>query len=202
MAGQGLNRREALRMIALGAAVSQFAGFEHWVYAHQEHQAQQKRSSTPYRPRFFNKKEYLTVVALSDLLIPADDTPGAREAGCAEFTDFIVSHDTDTQPRFRQGLAWLEAHTQKLHKKSFTDLDQARQIEILKDLAYKDRFKAEEKDGQEFFKLMRNYTVMGYYTSRPGMVALGVPTLGTYSASPACPHHGDPEHKHIKKAKA
>jgi hypothetical protein len=202
MAGQGFNRREAFRMFGIAAAVSQFAGLEQWVYAHEAHHAQQKRSSVPYKPRFFNKHEYLTVTILSDLLIPTDETPGAREAGCAEFTDFIVSHDKEQQPRFRKGLAWLDAHSERRHKKKFAALDKESQTAILETLAYKSKFKPEEKDGQDFFALMRNYTVMGYYTSKPGMEALGVPTLQTYSASPECPHHGDPEHKKMKKVKA
>lgn len=202
MAGQGFNRREAFKMIALGAAVSQFAGFEHWVYAHQEHHAQQKRSSLPYKPRFFTKKEFLTLIVLSELILPADDTPGAREAGCAEFTDFIISHDTDKQPLFRKGLAWMDKTAVKYFEKTFAELEAGQQNEILENIAYKNKFKAGEKEGQEFFALFRNYTVMGYYTSRPGMEALGVPNLKTYTASPECPHHGDPEHKHLPKVKA
>ena len=122
-------------MFGIAAAVSQFAGLEQWVYAHEAHHAQQKRSSVPYKPRFFDKHEYLTVTILSDLLIPTDETPGAREAGCAEFTDFIVSHDKEQQPRFRKGLAWLDAHSEKLHKKKFAGLDKERQTAILETLA-------------------------------------------------------------------
>jgi hypothetical protein len=51
--------------------------------------------------------------------------------------------------------------------------------------------------GSPFFHLIRRYTVMGYYTSRMGLEALDYPGLKLYSASPACLHPGDPEHKHL-----
>ena len=194
-----MNRREALKAFALAAAASQFAGFEKWAYAH-EHKGT-KRSTGPYKPKFFNKHEFLTITILSDLIIPTDETAGAKEAGCAEFTDFIISHDPDKQLHFREGLAWLDKHVRTLHKKSFAELSQSQQTRILESLAYPAQFREQEKTGQDFFKLIRTYTVMGYYTSRPGMEALGVPTLQHYSASPECPHVDDPEHKHLKKAK-
>lgn len=200
MAGQGMNRREALKAFALAAAASQFAGFEKWAYAH-EHTAV-KRSTSPYKPKFFNQSEFLTITVLSDLIIPTDETAGAKEAGCAEFTDFIISHDPDNQPHFRKGLEWLDRHARTLHKKSFTELSHGQQTAILETLSYPAQFREQDKAGQDFFKLIRTYTVMGYYTSRAGMEALGVPTLQHYSASPECPHHDDPEHKHLQKAKA
>lgn len=199
MAGQGFNRREAIRITAMAAAISQFAGFEHWVFAHQEHKAQNKKSTEPYAPRFFTPQEFLLLTVLSELIIPTDETAGAREAGCAEFTDFIISHDVDKQPLFRSGLKWLDQHSIKNFNKPFVEIEKQRQEQILEQLAYKKKFKAGEKEGQEFFKLIRNYTVMGYYTSKPGMEALGVPTLHTYATGPECPHKDDPEHKHLNK---
>jgi gluconate 2-dehydrogenase gamma chain len=44
---------------------------------------------------------------------------------------------------------------------------------------------------------MREYTVMGYYTSRIGLEQLDYPGLKFYSASPECPHKDDPEHLHL-----
>jgi hypothetical protein len=54
-----------------------------------------------------------------------------------------------------------------------------------------------EIEGPAFFKLLRTYTVMGYYTSRAGLEALDDPGLRIYSASPECPHKDDPEHLHL-----
>ncbi len=56
--------------------------------------------------------------------------------------------------------------------------------------------------GTAFFKLIRRYTVMGYYTSRIGLEELDFPGLKFYSQSPECPHKNDPEHRHLPAARA
>ena len=68
---------------------------------------------------------------------------------------------------------------------------------VLRRLAYKSEQKAEEQEEQKFFRLIRRYTVMGYYTSRVGLEALDYPGLKFYSKSPGCPHKGDPEHRSL-----
>ena len=40
-----------------------------------------------YVPHFFTRDEYALVGILAALIIPADDSPGAAEAGVSEFID-------------------------------------------------------------------------------------------------------------------
>jgi Gluconate 2-dehydrogenase subunit 3 len=65
------------------------------------------------RPQFFTAAEYAMVERLAEIIIPSDRTPGAKEAGVAEFIDFIVASDPDEQYGFRSGLTWLNAHTEQ-----------------------------------------------------------------------------------------
>ena len=51
--------------------------------------------------------------ALPEIIIPSDATPGAKEAGVAEFIDFMVASDPEVQYPFRMGLAWLNAHSER-----------------------------------------------------------------------------------------
>ena len=198
MAGQGVERREILRVMALAAAASRFPGFHRWVFAC-EHVGAAAGQGKPgaYTPQFFTPKEYATVERLTDLIVPSDGSPGAREAGVSEFVDFMVFSDPGIQYRFRYGLTWLDAHCEQLHGKCFQDLSADDQTEILKHLAYKDQFRAGEAEGREFFKLAREYTIMGFYTSRLGLEQLDYPGLTFYSESPGCPHGNDPEHLHL-----
>jgi hypothetical protein len=59
-----------------------------------------------YRPRFFTKDEYELVDRLTDLLIPSDGTPGAREAGVKYFLDTVLFRGDDSIRRqWREGMA-------------------------------------------------------------------------------------------------
>ena len=68
---------------------------------------------------------------------------------------------------------------------------------MLEPLAYKDKARPGEEDGRAFFRLMRKFTVMGFYTSEIGFRELDHPALKFYAESPECPHHDDPEHAHV-----
>ncbi len=194
-----MERREVLRVMAMAAAASGFPGFSRWVFAC-DHRGTEPVQIKPaeYTPQSFSPAEYATVERLTEMIIPSDGSPGAREAGVAEFIDFMVWSDPNIQYRFRLGLAWLDAHSLKLHGKLFRELSHAEGTGILETLAYKKNYRAGEEDGREFFKLVREYTVMGFYTTRIGLEELGYPGLESVWASmPGCPHHDDPEHKHL-----
>lgn len=201
MAGQGIDRREMLRALALAAAASKFPGFDRWVFAHDHARAAKEGlASMPgatYQPQFFSADEYATVGRLAELIIPSDGTPGAREAGVSEFIDFMVANDASLQFKFRYGLAWLDAHAMRLHGKSWRELDATAQTEMLKPLAYREHFPPGAEEGRDFFKLMREYTIMGFYTTRIGLDQLGYPGLEFYAESPECPHKDDREHQHL-----
>ena len=198
MAGQGLERREILRALALGAAASQFSGFSRWAFAC-DHLAPEVTQIKPavYAPQFFTSDEYQTIEILTELILPGDGSPGAREAGVSEFVDFMVASNPGIQYRFRYGLTWLDAHADAFRRKPFRSLESGDQKDILQHLAYKDRYRPGEDEGRDFFKLIREYTLMGFYTSRIGMEQLDCPGLKLYSESPGCPHGDDPEHLHL-----
>jgi gluconate 2-dehydrogenase gamma chain len=198
MANQSPDRREILELLAMAAAASRFPGFARWVCASQHSTAApiQPRPQS-YKPQFFTPAEFSAIDHLSELIIPRDDSPGARDAGVAEFIDFMVANDPELQWPFRYGLDWLDARATALHGAAFTSLTPDRQSALLRTLAQGDSVAPAAQDGHSFFLLLRRYTVMGYYTSRIGMEELNYPGLKFYSESPACPHTGDPEHKHL-----
>jgi gluconate 2-dehydrogenase gamma chain len=185
-------------MLALAAAASGHPGFHRWAFAC-GHGGERLQVKPPrYTPRFFSEKEYAVVERLADLVIPSDGTPGASEAGAAEFIDFMVDHDPGVQYRFRYGLVWLDARARKGHGRPFGELPRADQEEILATLAYRDRYRPGEDEGRAFFKLFREHTLMGFYTSRIGLEQLGYPGLVSFRATlPGCPHEGDPEHRRL-----
>src|SRR5262245_45398891 len=131
MAGQNLERRDMLRALSLAAGAAQFTGFEKWAFAFPEShqhgsttikQQVQLESKTRYKPQFFTADEFVTISRLSEMIIPTDNTPGAREAGVSEFIDFIVFSDQSLQFRFRYGIRWIDAHARYLFKRPFLEL--------------------------------------------------------------------------------
>ena len=96
----------------------------------------------------------------------------------------MVAHEPTLQPAFRQGLAWIDTASAP---QTFTALAPVQQTALLERLAYKRNFRPEEKPGQEFFSVMRRYTVMGFYTTRLGLEALDYPGLRFYAESPSVP---------------
>lgn len=201
MAGQGLERREVLRMLSLAAAASGHPGFSRWAFACAHGEQGRPERPSRYTPGFFSSAEYAAVERLTELILPSDGTPGAREAGVAEFVDFMVWSDPSVQYPFRYGLVWLEAHARRAHGKGFVDLAEAEQQALLEPLAYAARHRPGEEEGRAFFKLAREYTVMGFYTSKVGLTALDYPGLRVYGESPGCPHPDDPEHRRLPAAR-
>lgn len=198
MAGQNPERREILRMMAVAAAAAPFTGFSKWSFAcgHIGHGPGQIRPAA-YQPLFFTAAEYALLSRLTELILPSDGSPGAREAGAAEFIDFLVAHDPSSQYEFRTGLTWLEAHAATLTGKPFLELAEPEQIALLKPLAYAKEFQPGRESGREFFRQVREATVMAFYTSETGFRELDNPSLRLYTASPECPHQDDPEHRHL-----
>lgn len=163
-----------------------------------------------YEPVFFTPPQYRTIEVLAELILPA--TPphpnaprhgapaahlqsakarpvkpaeaGATDAGVAEFIDFLVSKDNTLQVPFQSGLAWLD---NAAGDSAFTALPPARQTALLERLAYKKNFQPSDEPGQNFFLLIRKYTVIGFYTSRIGLESLDYPGLRFYAESPSVP---------------
>jgi gluconate 2-dehydrogenase gamma chain len=202
VAGQGLQRREILRVIGVAALASHFPGFTRWAYAgaHAHGDAAPPKPQG-YAPQFFSGPDFAVISRLTELIIPSDETPGAREAGVCEFVDFMVAHDPEQQAPMRTGLAWLQDRSQRDLGRPFLALTGVEQAALLEPLAYKAKYRDGEETGREFFRRIRELTVMGFYSSEIGYRELDNPALQFHAHSPACPHTDDPAHKHLPPAK-
>lgn len=191
-----------LRIMATAAAFSKFPGFAKWAFicSHDTSAVERIRPES-YQPQFFSPSEYAVIERLTEIIIPSDTTPGAKEAGVAEFVDFAVSVDTERQYPMRLGISWLNAHCERLFGKVFLDLSEAQQISVLEPLAYKAKYREGEEDGRKFFAEIKELTAAGFYTTEIGYKEIDNPALKFYAKSPACPHTDDPEHKHLPPPK-
>lgn len=123
---------------------------------------------------FFTPHEMASITVLSDIIIPKDDRSGsASDAGVPEFIEFIVKDMPQHQTPMRGGLRWLDLQCFKRYNNSFKDCTPKQQTEIIDEIAYPAKAKAEMKQGVAFFDRMRNLTATGFFTSKMGIEDLG-----------------------------
>src|SRR6266481_720976 len=93
------NRREVLKVLGISAGFAGALSAEDLSMAeaaHRHHEAQEAKPAGPFRAQFFQGREHATVSRLTDLILPSDGTPGAKDAGVAEFLDFYLAGSTAT----------------------------------------------------------------------------------------------------------
>jgi len=222
LGGQSIERREILRYIGMAAVAASFPGFSRWAFACPNDHSQPVATlpqSHSYTPLFFSPEQFRMVEHLAEMIIPEDETPGARQAGVAEFIDFMLANrvpvstsrdirstadaveaGNEEQTRFVAGLGWMNARGQALFRHEFMQCSSEEQNDLLEELAYKEKYKPTSEAGRAFFQMLREYTVVGYYTTKIGLETLGYPGLQTvWAHMPGCPHTDDREHKNLPK---
>jgi gluconate 2-dehydrogenase gamma chain len=109
--------------------------------------------------------QWTLVDAIAARIIPSDDSPGAREAGCVNFIDKALAHeDSSLRATYEQGLAALENLARSRFDKPFAGLAASEQDTLL--VSLQDGVAAEwsGKDigQQQFFETVRMHTIIGF----------------------------------------
>jgi len=171
-----MQRREALRIFVAGAVLPVFSP---------ELLALFRQAQPPpgYKVRTLTPHLNETVIAMTEQIIPATDTPGAKDARVNEFIDVILTEwaTPEERARFIEGLEDIDKQSQKLFGKNFVDASpdqQAAQLRAIDDVALAGRVArahhgnhVEPPDQQltgDFWEVFKRITVHGYYTSEIG----------------------------------
>lgn len=124
--------------------------------------------------KFFTDHEMATITVLGNIIMPEDEVSGnASEAKVPEFIEFIVKDKPEFQTPMRGGLRWLDLHCMNKYGEAFTKIDDQKKIAVVDSIAYPKKAKAELTQGVNFFNLMRNLTLTGFYTSAIGIKDVG-----------------------------
>jgi gluconate 2-dehydrogenase gamma chain len=109
----------------------------------------------------FSADEARLVEALCDQIVPADDAPGAKEAGVLYYIDRQLAGPLARfTPSYRQGLAQFAAACLERTGREFLSLPFAEQTAFLKDMA------AGRAPGLDaFFRMVVDHTMQGFYGS-------------------------------------
>jgi len=129
-------------------------------------------------PLTLTEAQRRTATALCDVIIPADDkSPAASELHVVDFIDEWISAPYDDQQQHREvvinGLAWLEAESQKRFKSDFARLSEPQQRAICDDICFAPKAAPEFKTAAAFFSVFRDLTAGGFYTTRAGWKDIG-----------------------------
>lgn len=167
-------RRTVLQLLAAAPAAAGFTWTEAQAQtAHTQAQTAQttaQKTGTPYKPKFFNTREWATIGILADMIIPKDDRSGsATDAGVPQFMDFMMADQPARQTAMRGGLAWLDRECVNRYEKTFVACTVAERSKVLDDIAWPGKAPAGMSHGVAFFNTFRDLTASGFWTSRMGI---------------------------------
>jgi Gluconate 2-dehydrogenase subunit 3 len=211
-----MKRREMLRASVLGgaaAALTPLAGAKQGKTADG---AAEKSELTPaqrgvdasnelkvanWKPMFLDEHQNETLIILSDLIIPATDTPGAKEALVNRYIDLVMAAEThENQKSFLGNLAYIDGESMRNYKNTFRYLSREDQDDLLHSMAYPlsgstwTGEAASADPGFTNFEQLKTHIAEAYYTSQIGMKELGRDDNFTHGVYQGC-EHSDGSHK-------
>ena len=150
-----------------------------------------------YVPQFFKLDQFATVKLLAEMILPTDDDPGANEAKVADYIDFVVFSAREFEPSMQrewiEGLMFLDKESQKQFGKSFHAASATDRVKLLTELSLPERDPTAHHEGYTFFRLVKDMTVEGFYTSKVGLIdVLNYQGMNYMADFPGCTH---PEHQ-------
>lgn len=149
-----------------------------------------------YQPTFFKPHEYETVRALTEIILPTDEKPGAKEARVVQFIDFVVAGAAEFMPGLQrewiEGLARLDKESNNRFGQDFRAVSPSDRILLLTEMSLPERDARASHPGFPFYKLVKEMTVEGFYSSRVGLLdVLEYKGLAYLASFPGCTH---PDH--------
>jgi hypothetical protein len=142
-----------------------------------------------YQPKFFSREDFDALQAFTEILIPSDETPGAREAHCACFIDFVLQASSgyapETQERWRRAMASLK-------EAGFHAATAKQKDAIVQTISRPERDGSPTTPAFAAYQLVKRENAFAFYSSREGMIdSLDYRGNSYNPVFPACNH---PEH--------
>lgn len=137
--------------------------------------------ATGSEPRSFTRPEFRGLEELVELILPATETPGAKDVGVHWYLDDAAFAEPRTREQIKAGLTLLDERCRAAFRKGFAEASEEERTHALTELA-------DKKDG--FFNFIKGRVVDAYYKSEAGQMG-ELQWVGHefYDAFPgACPH--------------
>jgi gluconate 2-dehydrogenase gamma chain len=147
-----------------------------------------------YKPAFFAAEDFEALRAFTEILIPTDDTPGAREAFCAHYMDFVLQaaatagQSQNTQQQWRDAMA-------ALRQAGFHTADAQGRAALVEAMSRPERDRAATHPAYAAYRLIKQQNTFAFYTSRAGSIEALEYRGNSYNPTfPECNH---PEHRSV-----
>jgi gluconate 2-dehydrogenase gamma chain len=159
-------RRELLKRAAwlLGAAVSAPAALA----ILQGCSAKETPAAAAAPLKVLNAAQFALVAEIAEIIIPKTATSGAKDAGVPAFIDAVLDavYPKDAQERFTAGVASFEADA-KSSGKPFLEREPAERAAFVQKSL--ESALAGSRDPKPFMLVARELTLLGFFTSQPGI---------------------------------
>ncbi len=189
-----LTRRRLIRLAAYAVTLPGALEFFHpWLHAAgggQHYAPPDPGKLRDYEPKFFDKDDFAALEAFTAILIPTDDTPGAREARCAHFIDFLLQASESIDPNMAR--QWRGA-MQAVRDAGFHAADERGRQDLVAAMAQPERERGATHPAYFAYRLIKQQNTFAFYTSRQGLIDCLDYRGNSFNVTfPACDH---PEHR-------
>jgi|TARA_B110000305_G_C19432357_1_gene636908 hypothetical protein len=180
-----MNRRDSIRSLFLGSmagglalescvsAPEEVINEKIWQYQYGRTPKEAAYDEKLLASQYFENTELNKITRLANLILPPTPEGTIEEAGVPPFIEFMVKDFPGLQTPLRGGLMWLDSHSNRTYGMDFIKCTEDQQHEVLDQIAFPDLKASSQKQEVQFFSLMRNLVMTGYFTSAIGIKELG-----------------------------
>lgn len=174
-----MNRREFLQCAAILASGASFSQIGFALSKEQHRHLASAANYNKSKVTLLSKEQRAIIAAMTDIVIPRTETPGAVDAGVPQFIELMASDWFNDQEKsiFMTGIIELETRIPKEYGASFDKLTTKQQLSIMEDM----EDAASDADWYSFANVLREFisdapficqikelTIWGFFTSEIG----------------------------------
>lgn len=134
------------------------------------------KPSIDWKPEFLNADQASVITRLVDIIVPATDTPGAKEVGVPAFIDKMLKdvYSKEEQEKFLEGLRAFQERAQRDTGEAFADLEEEEQTSFATKVhnedvqSYATSRYARPPAPRPFFLSVKELALLGFFTSETG----------------------------------
>jgi hypothetical protein len=135
----------------------------------------------------FSKDDILYLNEIADTILPETSSPGAKAANVGAFMTIMIDdcYSNEEKIIFRNGMKQIDIEASKEYGRSFVKLSKEERHSLLIKLDKEQKeytSKKKEDDPAHYFRMMKELTLLGYFSSEEGCTKARryLPVPGSY----------------------